>query len=126
MPKAKPASKASKAAAPTPSSAVTPPPPNWPAFKPPLPVISLSPESLVEDKVVVFRTFFPQSLCKDYVSFLSNLPLTTTPGGKPKKGMAARQNDRFQIDDPAFARRLWLETGLKDALLEDEDLARLW
>ena len=45
----------------------------------------------------------------------------TTPG-KPKKGDAVRVNDRFQIDDPGFANRLWLQTGLKELVLgEDEE-----
>lgn len=33
-----------------------------------------------------------------------------------------RVNDRIQIDDPGFANRLWLETGLKELVIgEDED-----
>lgn len=40
----------------------------------------------------------------------------TTPG-KPKKGDAVRVNDRFQVNDEEFARRLWEETGLKDLIL---------
>lgn len=39
----------------------------------------------------------------------------TTPG-KPKKGDAVRVNDRFQIDDPAFAERLWSGTALKNLI----------
>lgn len=53
------------------------------------------------------------------MSFLRSLPLTTTPG-KPKRGDAVRVNDRFQVQDQAFANRLWLETGLRDSLLRDE------
>jgi hypothetical protein len=99
-------------------------PPSWPPFKPSLPVTDLSLETLLEDKVVVLRSFFPRSLCRDYVSFLRDLPLTTTPG-KPKRGEAVRVNDRFQIDDAKFANRLWNETGLKEVLLT-EDVSRLW
>ena len=44
----------------------------------------------------------------------------TTPG-KPKKGDAVRVNDRFQINDGGFARRLWEETGLKGLILGDEE-----
>lgn len=103
------------AAAPAQSS---PQPPSWPAFRPQLPLTDLVPETLVESKIVILRHFFPKHLCRDYVSFLGNLPLVTTPG-KPKRGEAVRVNDRFQIDDPRFANRLWLETGLKDALMGD-------
>ncbi|KAH6630274.1 hypothetical protein B0J18DRAFT_420686 [Chaetomium sp. MPI-SDFR-AT-0129] len=121
--------KQSKAPAQPPSTAPAAPAtptatPSWPAFKPPLPVVDLTLESLVKDKVVVFRSFFPRSLCRDYVTFLRGLPLTTTPG-KPKRGEAVRVNDRFQIDDPKFAHRLWTETGLKEALLSEE-FKRLW
>ncbi|KAK3336182.1 hypothetical protein B0T19DRAFT_31361 [Cercophora scortea] len=118
------------------ASAVVPPPPrqaaasatpttvSWPPFKPQLPVTDLTLETITPEKIAVFRSFFPKSLCRDYVSFLSGLPLTTTPG-KPKRGMALRVNDRFQVDDPAFAHRLWTETGLREAVL-DSDLGNLW
>ena len=97
---------------------------SWPQFKPELPVADLTPETVVPDKVVIYRSFFPRSLCRDYVSFLGELPLCTTPG-KPQRGMALRVNDRYQIDDPRFAHRIWTETGLREALL-DPDLAHLW
>ncbi|KAJ9155355.1 Prolyl 4-hydroxylase, alpha subunit [Pleurostoma richardsiae] len=96
----------------------------WPAFKPPLPLIDLALEELVPGKVVIIRNFWPKSLCRDYVSFLKTLPLAQI-AGKPKRGMAPRQNDRFQVDDPQFSTRLWLETGLREALLA-EDIAQSW
>jgi hypothetical protein len=65
---------------------------------------------------VTITNFWTATLCKNYVSFLSSLPLTTTPG-KPKKGDAVRVNDRFQVDDPAFAERLWSGTALKNLVL---------
>ncbi|KAH8199753.1 hypothetical protein TruAng_006098 [Truncatella angustata] len=101
--------------------------PNWPLFKPLLPVAPLSlepPVPALEDKILVARNFFPRSLCRDYVTFLQSLPLVTTPG-RPKRGEAVRVNDRFQIDDFQFAQRLWLETGLKD-LLNQESVRHLW
>ncbi|KAL2255531.1 hypothetical protein VTK26DRAFT_3178 [Humicola hyalothermophila] len=107
-------------AAPAPSATT----PSWPPFKPPLPVVDLTFDTLIQDKVVVLRSFFPRSLCRDYVSFLRQLPLVTTPG-KPKRGDAVRVNDRFQIDNPQFAHRLWSETGLREAILNG-DLTRLW
>lgn len=45
----------------------------------------------------------------------------TTPG-KPKKGDAVRVNDRFEINDPGFAKRLWEETGLKELVCEGAGL----
>ncbi|KAK7740674.1 hypothetical protein SLS53_005142 [Cytospora paraplurivora] len=94
-------------------------PPSWPVFKPPLPLTYLEPEPLLDSRVLLIRNFWPKSLCRDYLSFLRSLPLTTTPG-KPKRGDAVRVNDRFQVQDQGFANRLWLETGLKEVLLSEE------
>lgn len=110
-----------------PPLAAAAPPPNWPPFKPALPVVQLTPEAPIpglEDKIILLRNFWPKNLCRDYVNFLKTLPLTTTPG-RPKRGEAVRVNDRFQVEDPRFSRRLWLETGLQDALLE-ESVRSLW
>ncbi|KAL0466699.1 hypothetical protein QR685DRAFT_451026 [Neurospora intermedia] len=129
-PKKAPATNGKPAQASTASAAAAPPPPtssappSWPPFKPSLPITDLAFDTLVDDKVVVLRNFFPKSLCRDYVSFLNTLPLITTPG-KPKRGMAVRVNDRFQIDDQKFADRLWYETGLKEAVLGG-GLEHLW
>ncbi|KAI2632880.1 hypothetical protein GGS21DRAFT_146322 [Xylaria nigripes] len=101
--------------------------PSWPPFKPQLPVTQLvfeAPIPTLEDQIVVLRNFWPKSLCRDYLTFLGNLPLTTTPG-RPKRGEATRVNDRFQINDAQFAQRLWLQTGLKEAVLESS-VKHLW
>ncbi|KAF2138595.1 uncharacterized protein K452DRAFT_233983 [Aplosporella prunicola CBS 121167] len=87
-------------------------PPNWPPFKPLIPTTDLTLHELLPNQIITIPNFWPSSLCKTYVSFLASLPLTTTPV-KPKKGDAVRVNDRFQIDDAVFARRLWEETALK-------------
>ena len=34
---------------------------------------------------------------------------------------SVRVNDRFQINDPAFANRLWLETGLNELVLGGDE-----
>ncbi|KAK8917381.1 hypothetical protein VCV18_009845 [Metarhizium anisopliae] len=108
----------------TPTKAVTLP--DWPQFKPPLPVVELTPElHPATSKIATIASFFPKSLCRDYVTFLKTLPLQTTPG-KPKRGEAVRVNDRFQVDDAVFANRLWESTGLKEALTENEDVRNLW
>jgi hypothetical protein len=90
----------------------TPTSPNWPAFTPLLPDVDLALHEVLPGQIVTIPNFWTATLCKTYVSFLSSLPLTTTPG-KPKKGDAVRVNDRFQIDDPSFAERLWSQTSLK-------------
>ncbi|KAI1334717.1 hypothetical protein F5Y15DRAFT_400797 [Xylariaceae sp. FL0016] len=101
--------------------------PDWPAFKPKLPVAVLdfeSPRPEFHDQILLLHNFWPKSMCRDYISFLRGLPLTTTPG-RPKRGEATRVNDRFQVQDPIFSRRLWLETGLKETVL-DESVSHLW
>ncbi|KAL8673606.1 MAG: hypothetical protein Q9168_001961 [Polycauliona sp. 1 TL-2023] len=108
-------------------------PPKWPPLKPLVPVSNLALETILEDQIIVIRNFFTSSLCKTYVSFLSSLPLVTTPG-QPKKGDAVRVNDRFQVDDPSFAEQLWKSAGLEKLVTNpDEDggmskqtLSQLW
>jgi hypothetical protein len=109
--------------------------PNWPRLQPLIPPAELSLQTLLPNQIILIPNLFTSTLCKTYVSFLSALPLTTTPG-KPKRGEAARVNDRLQIDDPAFAQRLWEDTALKglvlgsagsgDAGMTDEERRRLW
>lgn len=100
------------------------PPPNWPALTPILPSDSLSLETLLADQILTISNLWTSTLCAKYVSFLRSLPLATTPG-IPKKGDAVRVNDRFQLEDPVFAERLWSETGLKDVVLGTED-QKIW
>ena len=109
--------------------------PNWPAFIPLIPEADLSLQEVLPGQIVTISNFFTATLCKNYVSFLSSLPLTTTPG-KPKKGDAVRVNDRYQIDDPAFAERLWSGTALKNLVtgaaageglnLSEQERKELW
>lgn len=113
----------------TQTTSATPPsaPPSWPPFKPPLPVTHLTLELHPSTpRVALLPHFFPRSLCREYVAFLRTLSMQTTPS-RPKRGEAVRVNDRFQVEDALFARRLWEQTGLKEALLEDnEHLRDLW
>lgn len=87
--------------------------PNWPPLKPVLPASDLVIEETLKDNIIVVPNIFTTSLCKTYVSFLSTLPLSTTPG-KPKRGEAVRVNDRFQIDDPVFADALFKDTAVQE------------
>ena len=86
--------------------------PNWPPLAPVIPAEHLSIETILEGQILVIRNLFTSTLCKNYVSFLASLPLTTTPG-KPKRGEAVRVNDRFQVEDQVFAKTLWENSGLK-------------
>lgn len=126
MPKPKASSKHGKAPAAAPQTASAASRPDWPQFKPPLPVVDLAAElHPATAKIALIPSFFPRSLCRDYVTFLKTLPLQTTPS-RPKRGEAVRVNDRFQIEDDGFAKRLWERTGLREALLGNDDLKDLW
>jgi hypothetical protein len=96
--------------------------PDWPPFAPLVPATNLYIDTLVEDQILLIRNLFTSKLCKDYISFLSSLPLSTTPG-IPKRGEATRVNDRFQIEDPFFARRLWETTSLQHLVQTYQDQA---
>lgn len=98
--------------------------PNWPTFTPLVPESDLTLQHVLPGQIVTIPNFWTSALCKTYVAFLSSLPLTTTPG-KPKKGDAVRVNDRYQIDDPGFAERLWSSTALK-TLVAAADRKDLW
>ncbi|KAI7155062.1 hypothetical protein KC343_g16438 [Hortaea werneckii] len=108
---------AKKGAAANPSALDTAKPksdtPNWPPMQPLVPASDLYLTDLLPDQIITIPHFWTTTLCKAYVNFLASLALTTTPG-KPKKGDAVRVNDRFQIDDPLFAERLWSGTALKE------------
>ncbi|KAH9836876.1 2OG-Fe(II) oxygenase superfamily [Teratosphaeria destructans] len=111
---------------PPPSTSAPPnhPPPNWPKIHPVTPAADLSLHPLLHDHILTIPHLWTTALCKTYVRFLATLPLTTTPG-TPRKGDAVRVNDRFQVDDPAFADRLWRETGLGELVRHpvlDEEL----
>lgn len=103
-----------------PASAAKPTPPNWPQLKPVLAASDLTFEETLKDQILVVPNLLTTNLCKNYVTFLSTLSLTTTPG-KPKRGEATLMNDRFQIEDPAFAQRLWEDTAVKDLVASYED-----
>lgn len=120
------------------NSDVVPVVPNWPSLQPLVPTEDLSMEVLLKDQIIIIRNLLTSTLCKNYVSFLSSLPLITTPT-KPKEGDAVRINDRFEVHDPAFAEQLWSSTALKHLVTgttrndEDEetdglprDLEKLW
>ena len=114
----------------------TVPAPDWPALSPLIPTTDLTLKTLLEEQIIVIHNLFTSTLCKKYVSFLSQLPLVTTPV-QPKAGDAARVNDRLQFDDAAFAEQLWSSTALKQLvngtnesidpeILTREGLKKLW
>ena len=119
-----PKSKKVAKASPTTSSkpADRPVKPDWPALAPLVPTLSLFLDPLVPSQILLIRNLFTATLCSRYVSFLSSLPLITTPVTK-SRDLAVRVNDRFQIEDGAFAEALWSKTALKPLILGYEDQA---
>lgn len=103
----------------TTTAATLPPKPDWPALQPLPSPHDLTLTSIYPNQIITVSRLFTASLSQKYVSFLKSLPLVTTPG-KPKRGDAVRVNDRFQVDDPDFARRLWEETSLRSLVLEGD------
>ena len=89
--------------------------PDWPALQPLVPTRDLALETLLDGQIMLIRNFFTSTLCKKYVSFLSSLPLVTTPAN-PKEGEAIRVNDRIEYHDPTFAEQLWTSSGLRDLI----------
>ena len=100
--------------------------PNWPPMQPLVQAADLSFNILLENQVLTIPRLWTANLCKNYVAFLSTLPLATTPG-KLKKGEAVRVNDRFQVEDAIFAEQLWSGTALKELvekpLLDGKELS---
>jgi hypothetical protein len=93
--------------------------PDWPVLRPLIPRESLSCHVVIPGQIITIPNFWTSSLSKSYVSYLSGLPLVTTPG-RPKKGEAVRVNDRLQVNDPSFADRLWNQTALRELLTGPE------
>ncbi|KAK0859449.1 hypothetical protein LTS02_009165 [Friedmanniomyces endolithicus] len=87
--------------------------PKWPPMQPLVAPTDLTLTALLPDQILTISRFWTTALCKSYVAFLATLPLITTPG-TPKKGHAVRVNDRYQVEDSAFAERLWSGTALKE------------
>ena len=94
-------------------------PPDWPPLRPLVPASDLCLETLAADQIVLIRNLLTPTLCKSLVSFMSTLPMQTTPG-VPKKGDATRINDRYLVQDPGFARTLWESTALRDLICGTE------
>ncbi|KAK1812044.1 hypothetical protein LTR12_013604 [Friedmanniomyces endolithicus] len=108
--------------------------PKWPPMQPLVAPTDLTLTALLPDQILTISRFWTTALCKSYVAFLATLPLITTPG-TPKKGHAVRVNDRYQVEDSAFAERLWSGTALKELVehptidgreLSAEETKQLW
>lgn len=86
--------------------------PNWPKIHNTSPAEDLAFDVVLDNQILTIPNLWTASLCRNYVTFLSTLPLSTTPS-TARRGEAVRVNDRFQVDDAAFAEQLWSRTGLE-------------
>lgn len=96
---------------PSPSSII------WPLFDPPSSQQQLQLTTILPDLHTIHSLFSPAAL-KRWSTFLNSpsTPIKLSSSPAPKRGEAHRTNHRFSIIDPAFARCLWEESGLKDVL----------
>ncbi|KAF2223933.1 hypothetical protein BDZ85DRAFT_94886 [Elsinoe ampelina] len=108
-------------------------PPTWPPLHPRLASEKQRLTSLLSSQIIT-TPLFPIPLAATYRSFLASLPLTVVPQTR-KKDHALRLNDRFSVQDPAFAAQLWSSTGLSDLVtsglidgenLSEADRTKLW
>ena len=91
--------------------------PKWPVLAPLVPSCDLHLQTVLDGQIITIKNLFTAALSRQFVTFLSKLPLITTLG-IPKRGEALRVNDRFQVQDPDFAEALYSSTALKQ-LMED-------
>lgn len=83
----------------------------WPSIpRPPRPLRVDNPA----EGLLLIDDFFSAKTRSAFVSALSALRLQGPSA--PKKGEATRTNERFSLHDPAFAQRLWQDSGLSKAL----------
>ena len=97
---------------------------NWPPFNKFLSTSTCNVNIVHPNQIITIPQLWSSKQCSRYTSFLSTLPLSTTPA-KAKKGDAVRVNDRFQVEDAVFAERLWSETNLKNVVLGTSDTNHL-
>lgn len=95
---------------------------NWPSlerapYAPPLELIRRY------QGVVEVPHLFSSQQCKAWLSFFASAatPVRLTPSPAAKRGEATRTNDRFSVQDAVFAERLFHESGLAEALVDEQE-----
>lgn len=71
---------------------------------------------LLDTQIISIKHLFSMKTCLSFLHYFKSLSLTPSP--PPKKGEAARTNDRYSIYDPTFAARLYSETCLQKAIYD--------
>jgi 2OG-Fe(II) oxygenase superfamily len=68
------------------------------------------PITLLPSQILLLQNFLSPATCKEYVSHFSSLQLLPSP--PPGRNEAIRTNARLATEDPQFAKRLFVDTGL--------------
>lgn len=105
----------SKASATTTTNTTSSPPPNLTTSLPSLILTSkaLEPTTLIESQVTLLPNLLSKKECNSLIDHFSSSTYQLVPSPAPKKGEALRTNSRIGFQDPAFAKRLWNELGMK-------------
>ncbi|KAI8375839.1 hypothetical protein BD560DRAFT_392073 [Blakeslea trispora] len=75
------------------------------------------------DQIYVISNFFSQKECQSVIRYFeAHLPLQESPGGKPKRGYAFRNNDRQSMESSEVAQALW--KGMS-SLVQDSPMAQI-
>lgn len=92
----------------------TPKPPvqvDFPVIPPPI-RNPLESSTLLDSQILILPRFLSSETSKSYISRFTSLQLEPSP--PPSRNEATRTNFRLATQDPAFAKRLFTETGLDE------------
>lgn len=113
------AQRSSTGSAPTGAAAAVPAP-EFPPIEPdPYVDAGLQHTDVLDDQIIVLESFFSKQTRRAYLSFLQQgvAPLLQPPSATTRRGEALRTNYRYSVHSPAFARRLYVDSGLRDFCL---------
>lgn len=85
-------------------------------------------EELEAGQIYVIPNFLHGKECDSLIQYFeTNLPPIESPGGKPKKGYAFRNNDRQSIQDEWLAQEIWkgMEQVVKESAIIDHSGSKL-
>ena len=88
--------------------------PDWPAITR---ADMLEVETTLPDQIVLLHGLFAPESLKRWRAFIDGLAFE--PPRPPKRDEASRSNSRLAFTDAAFAERLWIDTGLWDAVTHE-------
>jgi len=90
--------------------------PDWPAITRADHTVLDVKTTLPDQLVLLHGLFTPESL-KRWRAFMDGLAFE--PPRPPRRDEASRSNSRLAFTDAAFAKRLWVDAGLRDAVKDE-------